>query len=122
MGSLEATVAAVAQCLIKVYIGLGFLVLIWFAIRLGSVIFNCTIFVSTRHLLCYIPFRQYTNTNAGGRGVFTPMLGSKRYHEMTKSRQGDIEKFKAKSRDEQIEEFLTKKQIRKIKEKHKKDN
>ena len=50
------------------------------------------------------------------------MLGSKRYHEMTKSRQGDIEKFKAKSRDEQIEEFLTKKQIRKIKEKHKKDN
>ena len=36
MGSLEATVAAVAQCLIKIYIGLGFLVLIWFAIRLGS--------------------------------------------------------------------------------------
>ena len=50
------------------------------------------------------------------------MLGSKRNHEMTKSRQSDIQKFKAKSRDEQIEEFLTKKQIRKIKEKHKKDN
>ena len=69
-----------------------------------------------------IPSRQYTRTNAGGRGAFTPMLGSKRYHEMTKSRQSDIEKFKAKSRDEQIQEILTEKQIRKIKEKHKKDN
>ena len=87
-----------------------------------NIYFYYIIAVQYTHLLCYIPVRQYTKTNAGGRGAFTPMLGSKRYHEMTKSRQGDIEKFKAKSRDEQIEEFLTKKQIRKIKEKHKKDN
>ena len=38
------------------------------------------------------------------------------------SRQSEIAKFKTKSRDEQIAEFLTKQQIRKIKEKHKKDN
>ena len=49
------------------------------------------------------------------------MLGSKRYHEMSKSRQSELAKFKAKSRDEQIKEILTKKQIQKIKEKHKKD-
>jgi len=98
MGSLEATLGVVFRFLMNVYIALGFAVLVWFAIR------------------------QYTRTNTGGRGTFTPMLGSKRNHEMTKSRQSDIQKFKAKSRDEQIEEFLTKKQIRKIKEKHKKDN
>ena len=120
MGSLEAALGVVVRFLINVYIALGFTVLVWFAIRLGSI--YPPEYVQYMYLLCYIPSRQYTRTNTGGRGAFTPMLGSKRYHEMTKSRQSDIEKFKAKSRDEQIQEILTEKQIRKIKEKHKKDN
>ena len=69
-----------------------------------------------------IPQRQCSRTRSAGRSGFTPMLGSKRYHEMKISRQSEIAKFKTKSRDEQIAEFLTKQQIRKIKEKHKKDN
>merc|ERR1712131_556033 len=98
MGLLEDVCSMLVRFLMNMYLAIGFMVLIWFATR------------------------QCSRTRSAGRSGFTPMLGSKRYHEMKISRQSEIAKFKTKSRDEQIAEFLTKQQIRKIKEKHKKDN